>query len=86
MGEKSKGLWRSKGDSISKIYSLLEALGNHGEHRNEIVKAEELVENIYNATVIADKAYDSSKFRDHLKEKMSTCYASTPKPQNTISL
>ena len=70
-----QGLGRSKGGFTTKIHALVDALGNPlkfiitGGNRNEIIKAEELVENIENTTVIADKAYDSKKFRDHLEEK-----------------
>ena len=59
-----QGLGRSKGGFTSKIHALVDGLGNplkfiiNGGNRNEIIKAEELVENIENTIVIADKAYD----------------------------
>jgi len=34
---------------------------------NEIIKAEELIEDIHDTNVIADKAYDSDKFRKKIK-------------------
>ena len=73
--EKSEGLGRSKGGFTSKIHALVDALGNPlkfsitGGNRHEIIKAESLMCNIYNTVVIADKAYDSKKFRKYLESK-----------------
>ena len=80
-GEKSKAKAALKAALDQKYSPLLDALGNPpGENRNEIIKAEELVENIYNTAVIADKSYDSIKFPDHLKEK--NCQDAIPPRRN----
>ena len=64
-GKEEQGLGRSKGELTSKIHALVDALGKTlkfiitGGNRNDIIKAEGLIENIKNTTVIADKGYDN---------------------------
>ena len=77
-GNAEQALGRSKGGFTTKIHAMVDALGNPlkfiltGGNRNEIIKAEELIENIHNTNVIADKAYDSDKFRQKIKEQNCT--------------
>ena len=40
-----------------------------GGNRNDIIKAEALTEDIKSTTVIANKGYDSKKFRDYLDDQ-----------------
>ena len=85
-GNEEQGLGRSKGGFTSKIHMMVDALGNPlkfmitGGHRHDIVTAKELTQDIKNACVLADKAFDSDEFRDHLKER--NCTAVIPPRKN----
>jgi len=77
-GNSEQALGRSKGGFTTKIHAMVDALGNPlkfiltGGNRNEIIKAEELIEDIENTNVIADKAYDSDKFRQKIEAQNCT--------------
>ena len=74
-GNAKQALGRSKGGFTTKIHAMVDGLGNPlkfiltGGNRNEIIKAEELIENIKDTNVLADKAYDSDKFKNKIKEQ-----------------
>jgi len=74
-GEQSLG--RSRGGFSTKIHLAADALGNAvrfiltGGERNDITRAEELVEGFSAEYVIADKGYDSEAFVLRLKERDS---------------
>jgi transposase len=77
-GNEEQALGRSKGGFTTKIHAMVDALGNPvrfiltGGNRHEIIKAEELIENISDANIIADKAYDSDKFRETIEKQNCT--------------
>jgi transposase len=83
---KEQALGRSKGGFTTKIHALVDALGNPVKivltegNRHDINKAEELVEGITNAIFIADKGYDSDKFRKLLQE--NKCITVIPPKKN----
>ena len=64
--QEEQALGRSKGGFSCKIHTLVDALGNPlkflltAGQRNDIIKAEELIKNTSNTTVIADKGYDAN--------------------------
>jgi len=74
-----EALGRSRGGFSTKIHALVDALGNPldfiltGGQRNEITQAENLIRNVYDATVIADRGYDSDAFVNHLSVKNCDC-------------
>jgi transposase len=70
-----EALGRSKGGFSTKIHVLVDALGNPLKfiltpgQRNDITQAKNLIENIDNAYVLADKGYDADAFIDLLSYK-----------------
>lgn len=85
-GNSEQALGRSKGGFTTKIHAMVDALGNPlkfiltGGNRNEIIKAEELIKDIHHTNVIADKAYDSNKFRQKIKQQ--NCQHTIPPRKN----
>ena len=85
-GNAEQALGRSKGGFTTKIHAMVDGLGNPlkfiltGGNRNEIVKAEELIEDIHDTNVIADKAYDSDKFRKIIEKQ--ACQHTIPPRRN----
>jgi transposase len=77
-----EGLGRSKGGFTSKIHVLVDALGNPlkftltGGNRNDITQGPELVKDIKNAFVLADKGYDSDAFVEQITSQ--DCIAIIP--------
>jgi transposase len=73
----AQSLGRSRGGFSTKIHLATDALGNAlrfiltGGERNDITKAEELIENFTAGYVIADKGYDAEAFVLKLKERNS---------------
>ena len=70
--QKAEGLGRSKGGFTSKIHALVDALGNPlgfivtpGQD-SDINQAEELLSDIVETNVLADKGYDSDALRSKL--------------------
>jgi len=63
--QEREGLGRNKGGFTSKIHALVDAHGNPlrfritGGNRNDITQAPELLIGVADATVLADKGYDS---------------------------
>ena len=88
-GNSEQALGRSKGGFTTKIHAMVDALGNPlkfiltGCNRNEIIKAEELIEDIHNTNIIADKAYDSDKFRK-IAEKQGCEHTIPPRRNRKI--
>ena len=84
-----QALGRSKGGFTTKIHAMVDGPGNPlkftltGGNRHEIIKAEELIENIHHTNVIADKAYDSDKFRK-LIEKQGCKHTIPPRKNRKI--
>lgn len=76
--QEEQALGRSKGGFTTKIHAMVDGLGNPlkftltGGNRHEIIKSEELISNVSNTNVIADKAYDSDRFRKVIEKKNST--------------
>jgi len=70
-------LGRSKGGFTTKIHALVDALGNPLKfilspgQRNDITKADYLVENMINTTVIADKGYDANSLVNTIENQKS---------------
>ena len=68
---------RSKGGFTTKIHALVDALGNPLKfilspgQRNDITKADYLVENMINTTVIADKGYDANSLVNTIENQKS---------------
>lgn len=82
----TEGLGRSKGGFTTKIHTVVDALGNPLDfilspgQRNDITQAEALTANVFDASVIADKGYDSSVFRLFLEKKL--CQPEIPSRKN----
>ncbi len=70
-----EALGRSRGGFSTKIHALVDALGNPLKfmitpgQRHDITVAQQLIENVHNCTVIADKGYDANWFRELLSSK-----------------
>lgn len=66
--QQKEALGRSKGGFSTKIHTATDALGNPlkfiltAGQRNDITQAKKLCKSIFNATIIADKAYDCDDF------------------------
>src|SRR5205085_8149109 len=75
--EGAQSLGRSRGGFSTKIHLATDALGNAlrfiltGGERNNITRAEQLIENFTADYVIADKSYDAEAFVLKLKERNS---------------
>jgi len=75
--EGAQSLGRSRGGFSTKIHLATDALGNAlrfiltGGERNDITRAEQLIENLHAEYVIADKGYDSDAFVLKVKEQNS---------------
>jgi IS5 family transposase len=73
--QEEAALGRSRGGFSTKIHALVDALGNPlkfiltAGQRNDITQAENLIQDVQNTTVIADKEYDSSAFVESLESK-----------------
>lgn len=76
--QEREGLGRSKGGFTSKIHVLVDALGNPLKltltpgNRNDITQAPELIKDVRNAFVLADKGYDSDAFVEQIKSQECT--------------
>lgn len=72
-----EGLGRSKGGFTTKIHAMVDALGNPvrfiltSGNRHDVTQAEGLIYGVSDAFVLADKAYDSQKFRETIKNKIA---------------
>ncbi|MDP7214631.1 MAG: IS5 family transposase, partial [Rhodospirillales bacterium] len=73
-GPRNQSIGRSRGGLTSKIHIAVDALGNPlrfiltpGQW-HDITQAEDLVEGLQGEHLLADKAYDSDEFRDHIDE------------------
>ena len=73
-GTRNQSIGRSRGGLTSKIHIAVDALGNPlrfiltpGQW-HDITQAEDLVEGLQGEHLLADKAYDSDEFRDHIDE------------------
>jgi transposase len=72
--QEQEALGRSRGGFSTKLHAITDALGNPlafrltGGQRNDITQAEPLTDDILGDSAIADKAYDSDAFREHLKK------------------
>ena len=81
-----EALGRSKGGFTTKIHALVDALGNPLKfiltpgQRNEITQAEELLQNVRNTMVIADKGYDSNTLILNLEKQK--CVTVIPPKKN----
>jgi len=70
-----QALGRSRGGFTTKIHAMVDALGNAlkftltSGQRHDITQAEALTEDVEDATVIADKGYDSNQFVNGLEAK-----------------
>ena len=66
--QQEEALGRSKGGFTTKIHITTDALGNPlkfiltAGQRNDITQPKQLFENIFESTIIADKAYDCDDF------------------------
>lgn len=73
--QETQGLGRSHGGFSSKIHAKVDALGNPlkiiitAGQRHDITQAENLLEDVNNSYVIADRGYDSVKLRSQLTER-----------------
>jgi transposase len=73
--QEKEALGRSKGGFSTKIHAHVDALGNPIKfvltpgNRNEITQAKHLSEGIFDVPLIADKAYGSKDFINHLQSK-----------------
>lgn len=76
--QKEQALGRSKGGFTTKIHAMVDSLGNPkkfiltGGEVHDVVKASELIEGLKNASIIADKAYDSTEFREQIEKQGCT--------------
>ncbi|WP_150466134.1 IS5 family transposase [Francisella sp. SYW-2] len=83
------GKCRSIGGVTTKIHAMTDALGNPMEillsegktHDSKVVI--DLLQNVYNTKVIADRAYHSNKIREHIQNISSE--AVIPSKSNTIN-
>ncbi len=84
-----EALGRSKGGFTTKIHALVDALGNPLKfiltpgQRNDITQAESLLEEVRNATVIADKGYDSNALLEAI-DKQNSIAVIPPKKNRKI--
>ena len=76
--QNEEALGRSKGGFTTKVHALVDALGNPlkfiltSGQRHDITKAEALIGDIKDTTVLADKAYDSKALIESITDKKST--------------
>jgi transposase len=76
--QKEQALGRSKGGFTTKIHAMVDSLGNPkkfiltGGEVHDVVKASELIEEVRNAHIIADKAYDSDELREQIEKQGCT--------------
>lgn len=76
--QETQALGRSIGGFTTKIHALVDGLGNPLKfiltpgQRNDVTQAETLTENINDADVIADKAYDSNALVNQLEDRGCT--------------
>jgi transposase len=88
--QEREALGRSRGGFSTKIHAVTDALGNPlrfsltGGHRNDITQAIPLTKDIENASVIADKGYDSDAFVEHLES--NNCEPEIPPRKNRNEL
>jgi transposase len=74
-----QALGRSKGGFSTKIHAAVDGLGNPlrfiltGGNRSEFIKAEALIEGIRDTNIIADKGYDSNRFRKQIEKQNCIC-------------
>lgn len=79
-------LGRSKGGFTTKIHAIVDGLGNPlkfiltAGQRNDITQAENLITEISNTKLIADKGYDSNNLLESLENK--DCMAVIPPKKN----
>jgi len=85
----TEGLGRGVGGFTSKIHAKVDALGNPLEfivtpgQTHDITQAETLLQNTYDAYVIADRAYVSDPVRYQIKKQR--CIAVIPSKKNSIN-
>jgi transposase len=76
--QKQEALGRSCGGFSTKIHTTVDALGNPLKfilspgHQHDIMQAKNLTADIFNASVIADTAYDANDFIESLKNQQCT--------------
>jgi transposase len=75
--QKIEGLGRSSGGFSTKIHAKVDALGNPLQiiitpgQTNDITQAKNLLQDLSNSYVIADKIYGSTEVREHIKSMKS---------------
>ena len=85
--QEKEALGRSKGGFSTKIHAQVDALGNPikfiltAGNRNEITQAKRISEGVFDVPLIADKAYGSKDFVDHLQAK--ACDPVIPSKRNS---
>ena len=68
-GPEKQGIGQTRGGANSKIHALVDAKARPVRlllspgNRSDIIYAPDLVEDVYDRTILADKAYDSDEFR-----------------------
>ena len=73
--QEKEALGRSKGGFTCKIHAVVDALGNPLKfkltpgQRHDITQAPELISDAKNASIIADKGYDSDTLRDQIRSQ-----------------
>lgn len=81
-----EGFGRSKGGFTSKIHATVDALGNPLKfiitpgNRNDVTQGDALIDDIENAHVMGDKAYDCDRTRSKIKRQ--NCTAVIPSKSN----
>jgi transposase len=76
--QKTEGLGRSSGGFTSKIHTKVDALGNPLQfivtpgQTSDVIQAKHLLNGVFDAQVLADKAYDSKKVRMQIKNQNCT--------------
>lgn len=84
-----EGLGRSHGGFTSKIHAKVDALGNPLQfiitpgQASDVKQAPRLLKNVFNAYVIADKAYGSAKVRNQIRNQ--NCTDIIPSKSNSIN-
>lgn len=76
--QEGEGLGRSRGGFTSKIHARVDALGNPLQfiltpgQTNDIMQAKHLLKNVFNAHILADRAYGSHEVRTQIKNQNCT--------------
>ena len=86
--QEMQGLGRSAGGLSSKIHAKVDALGNLLKiiitpgQQHDSTQAKELLNQVFNANILADRGYDSDEIRHQIKEQ--NCVAIIPSKSNRI--